>query len=81
MVSPKFALHKGPLQPQIERLLTAEFNVDTVDWQASPHHQWPTEFTVEAVSWRQVLGKILSAYKLQAVFYANRSAVIRYREQ
>lgn len=72
-------LYPGQLEPQIRRLLTEHLAIKVLDWQASPHHQWPTEHKVAAASWAEVLRRILQPYDLQLVMHPNHSAVVRYR--
>ena len=72
-------LQPGQLEPQIRRLLKQHLAIKVLDWQASPHHQWPTEHKVSADSWAEVLRRILQPYKLQLVVHPNHSAVVRYR--
>lgn len=72
-------LYPGQLEPQIRRMLKQHLAIKVLDWQASPHHQWPTEHEVSADSWAEVLRRILQPYKLQLVMHPNHSAVVRYR--
>ena len=72
-------LYPGQLEPQIRRLLKEHLAIKVLDWQASPHHQWPTEHQVSADSWAELLRRILQPYKLQLVMHPNHSAVVRYR--
>jgi hypothetical protein len=72
-------LYPGQLEPQIRRMLKEHLAIKVLDWQASPHHQWPTEHQVSADSWAEVLRRILQPYKLQLVMHPNHSAVVRYR--
>ena len=72
-------LYPGQLEPQIRRMLKQHLAIKVLDWQASPHHQWPTEHEVRADSWAELLRRILQPYKLQLVMHPNHSAVVRYR--
>ena len=72
-------LQRGQLEPQIRQLLREHLAIKVLDWQASPHHQWPTEHTVRAGSWAEVLRRVLQPYHLQLVMHPNHSAVVRYR--
>ncbi|MBY6063498.1 hypothetical protein [Pseudidiomarina sediminum] len=71
-----FALHEGRLQPQVERLLRERFAVTTIEWRASPHFRWSSDYLLSAESWTQALTHLLQPYGLKAVLYANHSAVI-----
>lgn len=73
-------LQRGQLEPQIRQLLREHLAIKVLDWQASPHHQWPTEHTVRAGSWAEVLRRVLQPYHLQLVMHPNHSAVVRYRD-
>lgn len=72
-------LYPGQLEPQIRQLLKQHLAIKVLDWQASPHHQWPTEHQLTGASWAEVLRRILQPYDLQLVMYPNHSAVVRYR--
>lgn len=74
------ALVPGQLKPQIQRLLTEKLAIKVLDWQASPHHQWPTEHTLTAGTWAELLRRVLKPYQLQLVMYPNHSAVVRYQD-
>lgn len=74
-------LSPGRLQPQIERILAGHFQIKLVDWRASPHHRWPTEYRLEAWSWAELLTRMLEPYGLRIVIHANHSAVIDYVHQ
>ncbi|MGM0481101.1 MAG: hypothetical protein ACQEQZ_04115 [Pseudomonadota bacterium] len=82
IVSPRVSLQlqPGQLEPQIRRLLRQHLAIKVLDWQASPHHQWPTEHLISADSWLQLLQRVLKPYQLQLVLHPNQSAVVRYRE-
>lgn len=70
----------GQLEPQIRNLLRQHLAIKVLDWQASPHHQWPTEHLIRADDWLQLLQRILKPYHLQLVLHPNQSAVVRYRQ-
>lgn len=70
----------GQLEPQIRRLLQQQLAIKVLDWQASPHHQWPTDYRIEAGNWIELLQRVLHPYHLQLVVHANESAVVRYRD-
>ncbi|CAB0149542.1 hypothetical protein PSI9734_00106 [Pseudidiomarina piscicola] len=72
-----FELQAGLLKPQIERLLARHFDVQELDWQASPHYRWSTDFTLTAANWDLALEKLLTPYQLHLTLYANHSAVVR----
>lgn len=72
-------LQGGLLKPQVTAILKKHFDISVLDWQASPHHQWPTEYRVDALSWAELLGRVLDPYQLQLIIHPNRSAVVRYR--
>ena len=72
-------LQAGLLEPQVAAILRQHFNIQVVDWQASPHHRWPADYRVSANSWADVLTRILEPYQLQLVIHPNRSAVVHYR--
>lgn len=74
-------LRPGRLQPQIERILEGHFQIKLVDWRASPHHRWPTEYRLEAWSWAELLTRMLEPYGLRITIHANHSAVIEYVHQ
>lgn len=69
----------GQLEPQIRRLLKEHLAIKVLDWQASPHHQWPTEHIINARTWAELLRRVLQPYQLQLVMHPNQSAVVRYR--
>ncbi|EKE83830.1 hypothetical protein [Idiomarina xiamenensis] len=69
----------GSLEQQVRAILTQHLSIRLIDWQASPHHQWPTDHRVEADSWATLLRRVLSPYGLQVIIYPNSSAVVRYR--
>ncbi len=70
----------GLLEPQVIRLLKQHLAVKVVDWQASHHHQWPTDYLLEADSWQAFFTRLLKPFGLQLVLYANQGAVVRYQE-
>lgn len=72
-------LREGLLKPQLTAILEKHFNIHLVDWQASPHHRWPSEYRVDAWSWAELLSRVLEPYGMQLIIHANRSAVVRYR--
>lgn len=72
-------LREGLLKPQLTAILQKHFNIHLVDWQASPHHRWPSEYRVDAWSWAELLSRVLDPYGMQLIIHANRSAVVRYR--
>jgi len=74
-------LQGGLLKPQVSAILKKHFDINVLDWQASPHHQWPTEYRVDALSWAELLSRVLDPYQLQLIIHPNRSAVVRYRHQ
>lgn len=74
-------LYPGQLEPQIRAMLKQHLAIKVLDWQASPHHQWPTEHQVIGDTWADVLRKILHPYHLQLVMHPNHSAVVRYRDR
>ena len=70
----------GLLEPQVIRLLKQHLAIKVVDWQASHHHQWPTDYLLEADSWQAFFTRLLKPFGLQLVLYANQGAVVRYQE-
>ncbi|RUO77161.1 hypothetical protein [Idiomarina seosinensis] len=70
----------GQLEPQIRRLLKEHLAIKVLDWQASPHHQWPTKHIINAQTWAELLRRVLQPYQLQLVMHPNQSAVVRYRD-
>lgn len=72
-------LTEGLLQPQLEALLARHFQIDMVDWQASPHHRWPADFRLQAPSWPELLERLLRPYRLAITLYPNRMARIAYQ--
>lgn len=73
-------LQPGQLEPQIRRLLKQHLAINVLDWQASPHHQWPTAHIIRADTWAELLRRVLQPYQLQLVMHPNQSAVVRYRQ-
>ena len=71
-----FPLTEGRLQPQVERLLRERFAVTTIEWRASPHFRWSSDYLLTAIDWTQALTHLLQPYGLKAVLYANHSAII-----
>lgn len=69
-------LRPGLLQPQVEALIKQGFAVTHIEWRASPHYRWSSNFEVTAVDWQSALGKILRPYQLQLTLYANNTAVV-----
>ncbi|MDN7127896.1 hypothetical protein J6I75_03850 [Pseudidiomarina sp. 1APP75-27a] len=72
----ELALTAGLLQPQIETLLKQHFAIRQLDWRASPHYRWSTDFTLTAASWEAALERVLQPYQLQLTLYANHTAVV-----
>ncbi|NQZ03689.1 hypothetical protein [Idiomarina sp.] len=70
----------GLLEPQVIKLLKQHLAIKVVDWQASHHHQWPTDYLLEADNWQGFFTRLLKPFGLQLVLYANQGAVVRYQE-
>lgn len=69
-------LRPGLLKPQIEALIKEGFAVTQVEWRASPHYRWSTDFELNAQSWQAALTTILRPYQLHLTLYANHTAVV-----
>ncbi|WP_258807186.1 hypothetical protein [Pseudidiomarina sp. CB1] len=69
-------LQPGLLKPQVESLIKQGFDVEYIDWRASPHYRWSTHFEFAADDWQRALTKILQPYQLQLTLYANHMAVV-----
>ncbi|MGQ4276302.1 hypothetical protein ACQ5ES_04560 [Pseudidiomarina sp. E22-M8] len=72
----ELSLTAGLLRPQIEAVLHQHFAIRQLDWRASPHYRWSTDFTLAAPSWESALEQVLRPYQLQLTLYANHSAVV-----
>ncbi|RUO54069.1 hypothetical protein CWI69_01150 [Pseudidiomarina halophila] len=72
----ELSLTAGLLRPQIEDLLQQHFAIRQLDWRASPHYRWSTDYTFTAANWETALEQVLRPYQLQLTLYANHSAVV-----
>lgn len=70
-------LSPGLLQPQVEALIKQAFAVQHIDWRASPHYRWSTDFELSADNWNSALTQLLRPYQLQLTLYANQTAVVK----
>lgn len=73
-------LHDGLLKPQLDLLLREQFDIQAIEWRASTHHQWPTEFLLKGTSWRQLLQQMLEPYQLRVTLHANHTAIVDYQQ-
>ncbi|RUO61934.1 hypothetical protein [Pseudidiomarina insulisalsae] len=72
----QLTLRPGLLQPQIETYVKQAYAVDHLEWRASPHFRWSSDFVIESDNWNQALSKVLKPYQLQLKVFANRTAVV-----
>lgn len=74
-------LRPGLLQPQVEALIRQGFGVEHIEWRASPHYRWSTDFELTAPTWDLALTKLLRPYQLKLTLFANQTAVIAPRAE
>lgn len=73
----QFQLQPGLLRPQLEQLLRRHWAVDNIVWYAADGHYWPTNFTLQAQGWDELLKQLLAPYRLQVSLHSNHTAVVQ----
>lgn len=71
-------LEPGLLRPQLESFLREHRNIQTMIWQVSEGHYWPTAFQMTSPALDELLSRLLRPYHMGIRFYANHTAEIYY---